>query len=618
MRDGNRLRPGADLEPDELEALQERAIDAWRCDPEVESLVEGLLERDGGSFADRVLAAETSPELRLAEPPHANASADERPADERGPARGRSRGRLLRVAACVVLAAGMTGAAAYALDPGPGERFAWTWIGSGEETTVAAVVDDGLRYAEPDALGRPHLRPSGTPGAAIPDDLDASIAAIVSDYGADWGPAFKFHGSIVVARGGQMMFARGFGWADHDDTIPNTVRTRYRLGLLTEQFTATAVLQLRDQGKLSLGDPISRFVPNYPRGEEITVSQLLRHTSGIPNYTALPYFHTWKNEPHTTEQLIGRFSSLPLEFSPGSDFSPSNANYFLLGAVIERASGTSYAGYIDENIFEPAGMKQSTFGDVYDRPDVATEQAQGRVWNDEELLDPADPIHMSVFGGAGGLVSSPVDLVQWNEALHGSSVLSEASVQEMLTATETGYGYGLAVDEAYGQTVYSFPAAIDGFNGSMLYFDEDDTTVLVMCNTEVVPASRVAQDVAMLVYGDEPERRREAHEVKIAPSTYRRYVGSYRLTEDTWSRYAELTDPERFAMLQEVHVRAFGDRLYFDVPGHGLTWMHPMGRGRFFFKDHSGNRVSFDLDASKRARGMVLLSKNATFAFKRR
>ncbi len=600
MRDGD-----FDPLPDSLE---ERALDAWRSDPAMETMLESILEPImGRDFADRVVAAETSPELRLADPPsRRRRDADGAPGPEFA---ANHRRRWGRIVGGLLLGASLAGAGVYAMAPsGHDDAMA----------TVAMSVDaDGPGYAEADPLGRPQFRDTGTPGAPIPEDLDDAIATIVSDYGADWGPAFKFHGSIVVARGGELVSAQAFGWADPEDTVPNTVHTRYRLGLLTEQFTAAAVLQLRDRGELTLKDPVSKFVSNYPGGEEITVGQLLTHTSGIPNYTALPYFHTWKNQEHSTDQLVARFSSLPLEFSPGADFSPSNANYYLLGAVVESASGMAYGEYVQRHLFEPAGMKQSSFGDVYDDPVVGGEQAHGRVWNDEELLDPADPIHMSVFGGAGGLVSSPIDLVKWNEALYSGRIVSKGSLAEMTRAGERGYGYGLAVDHGYGQNVLSFPAAIDGFNGSMLYFDEDETTVLVMCNTEVVPAGRVAQDVAMLVYGDTPERRSEAHEVKIAPSTYRRYVGTYRLTEDTWSRYAQLTDPERFSMLQEVHVRAYGDRLYFDVPGHGLTWMHPMGRGRFFFKDHSGNRVTFDLDESKRAQGMVLRSKNAAFAFKR-
>ncbi len=601
MRRGDRLEHdeqhrehGLDV-PDD--ALVDDAIEAWRSDVGFETLVEEVAV----GFSDRVLAAETSPSLRLAAEPIDDDTVDDHARFTRP---------WGRMAAGFVLGGALAGGLVYAVVPeGDRDRF-------DQLAEITDPADVGSSYRgddEADPLGRPQFRADGIPGAPLPVDLGESIASIVSDYGADWGPAFKFHGTIAVARDGDVLYAQGFGTADRAGNRTNTVDTRFRLGLLTEQFTAAAVLQLRDRGQLGLDDTVTQFFPNYPRGEEITVGQLLQHTSGIPNYTALPYFHTWKDEPHSTEQLLARFSALPLEFEPGTDFSPSNANYYLLGAIVEQVSKVSYGEYVQANLFAPAGMTASTFGDAYE----TGEQAEGRVWNDEELLDPPDPIDMSVFGGAGGLVSTPGDLVRWNVALSNGTLLSSDSVAEMTKAGDHGYGYGLAVDHGYGQTVLSFPAAIDGFNGSMLHFTEDDTTVVVLCNTEVVPASRVAQDVAMLVYGDTPQRRREAHEVKIAPSTYPRYVGTYRLTEDTWSRYAELTDPERFAMLQTVHVRAYGDRLYFDVPGHGLTWMHPMGRGRFFFKDHSGNRVTFDLDDSKSARGMMLRSKNAAFAFRR-
>ncbi len=594
MRDGDRLTP----DEHKLDALEQRALDAWREEEATETMVEEIVV----GFSDRVVAAETAPELRISPELRSEARSDGFGDPSDRPMR-RAWGRM---AAGLVAAGSLAAAVAWGLVPTEPPT-----AGAQSQTSVDERME--VAYSEPDALGRPQFRSDGIPGSPIPDDLTEQIASYVADYGADWGPAFRFHGTIAVARDGEVVYAHGFGASDRAGNQTNTPQTRFRLGLLTEQFTAAAVLQLRDTGKLKLQDPVSRFFPNYPRGSEITVGQLLAHSSGIPNYTALPYFHTWKNQPHSTEQLLARFSGLPLEFEPGADFSPSNAGYFLLGAVVEQASGQAYGDYVEAHLFPAAGMTQTTFGDAYE----TGEQAVGRVWNDEELLDPPDPIDMSVFGGAGGLVSTATDLVRWNTALHRGAVVGPSSVAEMIQPAESGYGYGLAVGHGYGQTVLSFPAAIDGFNGSMIYFEDDATTVVVLCNTEVVPAGRVAQDVAMMVYGDEPQRRREAHEVKIAPSTYPRYEGTYTLTEDTWSRYAKLTDPERFAMLQTVHVRAFADRLYFDVPGHGLTWMHPMGRGRFFFKDHSGNRVYFDLDASRSARGMTLRSKNAEFAFRR-
>jgi CubicO group peptidase (beta-lactamase class C family) len=369
------------------------------------------------------------------------------------------------------------------------------------------------------------------------------------------------------------------------------------------------MLQLRDQGILELDDPVSRFFPNYPRGSEITLEHLLTHTSGVPNYTALPAFHTWKAEPHTTDDLIARFADLPLEFDPGAGFSPSNAGYFLAGAIVERVTGMPYGEYVEKKVFAPAGMNASTFGDAY----ASGAQARGHVWNDEEILDPPDAIDMSVFGGAGGLVSTPLDLVQWDRALYEGTLVAPGSVDELLTPNEEGYGYGWVVSQGYGQRIVSFPGAIDGFNGSVMRFTEDRTLIVVLCNTEVVRGSRVAQDVAMMVYGDTPPPRIEQHEVKIAPSTFPRYLGVYGLTDLTRERYASLVDPERFALLERVYVEQIGDRLYFHVPGHGYTWMHPMGRGRFFFKDHSGNRVSFRIGDNDRATTMTVHYKDAEF-----
>jgi CubicO group peptidase (beta-lactamase class C family) len=570
----------------ELDAREREAIDAW--------VVEGdELECVAPGFVERVMAAEATGSRGL----FAVEDAGALPAPPSRAGLGRA-GR--RMVAALLGAAGFAALVAVAL-------HGTTPIE--EDELAVATAESWASYVEPDELGRPGLRADGTPGAPIPEDLGRQIEEYIADYGRDWGPAFKFHGSIVVARDGEVKFARGFGVADPATGKPNETTTRYRLGLLTEQFTAVAILQLRDQGILELDDAISRFFPNYPRGSEITVEQLLTHTSGIPNYTSLVGFHGWKDQEHGTDELIARFSNLPLEFDPGTGFSPSNSGYYLLGAIVERVSGMAYGDYVQKHVFAPAGMTSSTFGDAY----ASGQQARGHVWNDEEILDPPDPIDMSVFGGAGGLVSTPMDLVKWDKALYDGTLVAPGSVQELLTPNEEGYGYGWVVSQGYGQQVVSFPGAIDGFNGSVMRFTEDRTLVVVLCNTEVVPGMRVAQDVAMMVYGDTPPPRVEQHEVRIAPSTYDRYIGAYGLTDQTRERYASVLDPERFAMLERVYVQQLGDRLYFQVPGHGYTWMHPMGRGRFFFKDHSGNRVSFQIGNDDRAATMTVHYKDAEF-----
>lgn len=577
----------------EADALLATAIDVWR-----DGVEEGDEPSDG--FVDRVMQAEAARSRpRAVDIPVAT------PAVAR-----RSRASSvwgLGLAAASVVALVAVGAQSLApaqpdvaLSPSQSAQMAAT---STPAPAVAAA-----------ALDKPELAAEGTPGQPMPNDLGRNIEDYIAQYGQNYGPAFKFHGVVLVARKGEVLYERGFGYADHEEGTPNSPRTRYRLGLLTEPFTATAILQLRDAGLLELDDTLDRFLPEFPRARRITVRHLLTHRSGIPNYTHEPFFHAWKAEPHSTDAMLARLAKFRPEFAPGRATSPSNSNYFVLGAIIERVVGMSYGEYMATHVFGPSGMKQSTFGDAWE----TGEQAMGNVWNEEETLEPPAPIDMSTFGAAGGLVSSPADIVVWDRALRAGSLLKAESVREMGTPTEDGYGFGWLVTRAYGQRLLSFPGAIDGYSGSVLRFEEDGTLVVVLANTEVVPGAQVAQDVAMLVYGESPPERLEPAEVSIAPGTYYKYVGTYGISAQTRDAYADVVASERFDLLETIHVEQDGARLYFNVPGHARTWMHPMGRNRFFFKDHSGNKVSFELGEDKRSVGMVVHYQGAQFLLDRK
>jgi CubicO group peptidase (beta-lactamase class C family) len=594
-RPPNRARNDA-----ELDARMAQAIDAWReLGPEgTGEAPEDLLARDEG-FLDRVMAAEVA----RAKPRVINLPVDAAEAATGSTRRSRLR---LRVAGLGVAAAGLLVVLAVG---GPwGERVVEPASPAEVEppTALGSVVAGG-------GLEVPELAAEGTPGLPVPDDLGPRIEAYIADYGRNYGPTFKFHGVVLVARSGRVLYQQGFGAADSRSGAPNTMHTRFRLGLLTEPFTATAVLQLRDAGLLRLDDTIDRWVPELPRSNQITVRDLLSHRSGIPNYTDSPSFPVWKAQYHHTDEMVERLAKLPLEFSPGSATAPSNSNYYLLGVILERITGSGYGEHMAEYVLGPAGMTQTGFGDAWD----TGEQAQGNVWSEEETLEPPAPIDMSTFGAAGGLVSSPADLVAFDRALRAGEVLSPDSLDEMITPSEDGYGYGWLVTRAYGQSLLSFPGAIDGYSGSVLRFLDDETLVVVLANTEVVPGAQVAQDVAMIVYGDEPPKRNEPAEVSIAPVTYYKYVGTYGISAQTRETYADAVPAESFDLLGTVHVEKEGDRLYFNVPGHARTWMHPMGRNRFFFKDHTGNKVSFELGADNRATRVVVHYQGARFLLDR-
>lgn len=567
-----------------VDGLQTRAVEAWReLGPDGDG---APIERSGEAFVNAVMAqlADVTPRLvamDLPLPPAQTAASGHRWS--------RWLGGAAAGAAAVLVATSLLGPS----EPQP-------------ETAAVA----GLPAATSDTA--PDFPQDDRVGIAVPADLDDKIEGYIADYGRNYGPAFKFHGVVIVARHGRVGYSRGFGTATRDGD-PNTVDTRFRLGLLTEPFTAVAVMQLVEAEVLDIDAPVAAYLPEYPRGEQITINDLLTHRSGIPNYTDDPAFHRWKSQPHDTDAVVARFSDLPLEFEPGSETAPSNANYFLLGAIIERVSGQSFGEFVRDHQFIPAGMTASSFGDAF----ATGEQAEGNVWNDEEFLEPPGHIDMSTFGAAGGLVATPADMVRWDSALRSGALISHDAAEQIASPTEEGYGFGWVVSSAYGQRLLSFPGAIDGYSAGMLHFERDGTTIIVLANTEVVPGSVVAQDVAMMVYGDMPPKRNEPAEIDIAPRTHHKYVGTYSITDRTRAQYGHQFDRGRFDLLARVHVESEGDRLFFDVPGHARSWMHPMGRNRFFFKDHSGNRVSFELGEDRRAHKLVVHYKDAEFELQR-
>lgn len=240
----------------------------------------------------------------------------------------------------------------------------------------------------------------------------------------------QFNGTVLVAEQGKVLFKKGYGDANKEWDIPNTPETKFRLGSITKQFTATIILQLAEQEKLRLDGKITDYLEDYPKatGDKITISHLLSHTSGIPGYTELPNFgKDLSRNPFTPKEFIKVFCDLPLQFEPGTKFTYSNSGYFLLGVIIEQLTSKPYAQVVDENIFRPLGMKNSG----YDMPGpviakrAAGYQKQGSGFVNAAYLD------MTVPYSAGSLYSTVEDLYVWDQALYGTKVLSERSKAAM-------------------------------------------------------------------------------------------------------------------------------------------------------------------------------------------
>ena len=258
-----------------------------------------------------------------------------------------------------------------------------------------------------------------------------------------------FSGTILLARKGAPIVARGYGPANAEWSIPNTPRTKFRLGSITKQFTSMAVMQLQQQGKLKVQDPICQYLTPCPDAwKPITIHHLLTHTSGIPSYTNSPSYMTTMMVPKTVDQMVAGFRDLPLEFEPGAQFKYNNSGYFLLGVLLEKVTGQPYERVLGDQIFTPLGMQDSG----YDSPTrilplrASGYSRQGSESTNAPYLDMVQPF------AAGALYSTVEDLLKWDQALYTDKLLPSAARTEMFTPFKGNYAYGWQVPTPSPQT----------------------------------------------------------------------------------------------------------------------------------------------------------------------
>jgi CubicO group peptidase (beta-lactamase class C family) len=345
----------------------------------------------------------------------------------------------------------------------------------------------------------------------------------------------NFMGAVLVARGDEVLFQGGYGKANLELDVPNTPESVFRLGSLTKQFTAAAILQLQEQGLLDINDTVDRYLPGYPHGDEITIYQLLNHTSGIPDYEFLESRMVYRNAV-SLDALMAKFSGLPFDYKPGSQFKYSSSGYVILTAIIEKVSGQSYADYLAEHIFQPLGMEATR----YDNADtVLPGRASGYTW-DGDAYHNAEFFDMSNAAGAGGLVSTVGDMYKWDQALYTDAVLSAAAREayfapsmRMEEGMSSAYGWMIRETPEHTQAMHS-----GGINGFVTFVIRDAATqlyVVVLSNVENSAAVDVAQGLAAIAYGepyDMPGQPPAVEVVEVDPAILQKYAGSYQVSAD--------------------------------------------------------------------------------------
>lgn len=277
----------------------------------------------------------------------------------------------------------------------------------------------------------------------------------------------QFMGSVLVAQNGKLLLNKGYGFANLEWNVPNSPESKFRLGSVTKQFTAACILMLEERGKLKIDDPVKKYMPDAPAAwDKVTIFHLLTHTSGIPSFTGFPDYASTEAIATTPEKSVARFRDKPLEFQPGEKWNYSNSGYVLLGYLIERISGESYSQFVQKNIFTPLGMKDSGYDS---NSAIILHRASGYTPNEKGLIN-TGYIDMTIPLSAGGLYSTTLDLLKWEEGLFGGKLISVASLQKMTTPFKNDYAFGLGVRTVNGHKLIEHGGGIEGFNTDLATF----------------------------------------------------------------------------------------------------------------------------------------------------
>jgi CubicO group peptidase (beta-lactamase class C family) len=344
----------------------------------------------------------------------------------------------------------------------------------------------------------------------------------------------KFMGAVLVAQGDTILLDKGYGSANLEWNIPNTPETRFRIGSLTKQFAAAAILLLEERGKLKLDDLIKTYYPDAPAGwDKVTLFNLLTQTSGIPDYTDAPDFGDMMKLQRTPQQLIATVRDKTLDFAPGEKFAYSNSNYVLLSRVIEKAGGMPFPIFLQDNIFKPLTMKDSGFDSAAITERLASPYSRrgGAIVN-ATYIDP------SVQVGGGAIVSTTHDLLTWEKALLGGKLLSPASLKKMLTPFREARGPGAPSKAGYGMGVYvgtnpdrrreiALTGSSAGVVTMMAAYPDDNIVVILLSNTATTPFQDIVSKLSDLAFGKTIILPSERKQVAFQPQVMLRYVGRY-------------------------------------------------------------------------------------------
>lgn len=396
-------------------------------------------------------------------------------------------------------------------------------------------------------------------------------------------------GSVAIASGGAVVYQNAIGYSQANGAIktPATIQTKYRIGSISKMFTATMIFQLIDQGKLNLSTPLAAYFPQLPNAAKITIGEMLDHRSGLHNFTNDSLYTTYMGEPQTEAAMTAIFARQKPDFEPDTKAEYSNTNFVLLGYIVEKITGKTYAEELKNRITSKIGLKDTYYGS---KADPAKNEAYSYNYTGKWTQMPETD--MSIPGGAGAVVSTPADLVKFIDALFAGKLISAASLELMKTMKDN-YGMAMFTIPFYDKKGYGHTGGIDGFSSLLIYFPQDKLAIAYLSNGVRYSTNDVVIG-ALSIYFNKPFVIPEFKTIALSAAVLDQYVGNYSSSQM----------PLKVAITQNNGI------LFGQATGQGAFPLEAKGGDKFVY---TAAGITLTFDPAKNS--FTLMQAGATYLF---
>ncbi|REJ76069.1 MAG: class A beta-lactamase-related serine hydrolase [Acidobacteria bacterium] len=377
---------------------------------------------------------------------------------------------------------------------------------------------------------------------------EEAVKEKVDAYAMSYAKTGDFSGCILIRKAEETLYKGCFGKASYRFGLQNTISTKFKIGSISKQITASAILLLEEDGKLETTDLLSEHLGKTGPSDRITIHHLLTHTSGLVDIFALPNFRKINRKSLSLEEVTAEIFGNDLVSEPGKTYAYSNSGYTVLARIIEKVSGKSYGDFLEERIFGP--LKMSSTGDYFDGP-VIENLAEGYDPAGYDGVTRPEYVNDVFFRGSGSIYSSVGDVEKWVNALRDGKILKSASQKKLFTEHSGGYGYGISIYRSNENDVFGHDGRISGYIADYLHYRQEDVTIIILGNLQTGVADFLRRDLAAIVFGKEYKSRAKSTPARgNYPEGFEKLAGKYEFAP-TLSVYVDVLDGKLKARANE-------------------------------------------------------------------